>query len=113
MFGRFGGVAQDGLVNFTAVTADDIKLPFPKSAADQSDHARAQNDDRKRNMKKENRGESESGERPHNFVSKRFAPDANDGDSDNRHDGRLQSVKDRRDPREIAERGINVTQPPE
>src|SRR5438128_2161018 len=34
MFGRFGGVAQDGLVNFTAVTADDIKLPFPKSAAD-------------------------------------------------------------------------------
>src|ERR1700730_4780558 len=63
-------------------------------------------------MKKENRDERESGERPHDFVSERFAPDANNRDGDNGHNGRLQSVEDRGDRRDIAERGVNITQRP-
>ena len=63
-------------------------------------------------MKKENRDERESGEHPHDFVPERLAPDTNDGNGDDSHDGGLQSVKDRRDPRDVAEGGVNVTQCP-
>ena len=63
-------------------------------------------------MEKEDRDKSERGQRPHDFVFERFAADADDCDRDDRHDRGLQSVKDRGDPRDMAEGGVDITQRP-
>ena len=55
----------------------------------------------KRNLEKEDRDKGERGDRPHHFVLERFPADANDGDGDNRHHRRFQSVEDRGDPRQL------------
>src|SRR5439155_1079607 len=112
VFGRLRRIAQHGFVNDSVVTANDIKFRFPKLAADQSDYAGAENNDRKRRMEKEDRHESERGEHPHDFVLERFAPDLNDCNGDDSHDRGLQSVKDRRDQRDMAEGSVNITERP-
>ena len=112
MFGRLRRIAQHGFVNDSVVTANDIKFRFPKSATNQPNYAGAQDNERKRHMKKENRDESEDGKRPHDFIFKRFAADANDRDSYDGHDSGLQSVKDRCYPRNLAKCRINVAQRP-
>src|SRR6266853_1804154 len=52
------------------------------------------------------------GERPHDRVLECLASDPNDGCGDNRKDGRFESVKNGRDPRDISKRDINVTERP-
>src|SRR5207253_9289592 len=67
---------------------------------------------RKRNLEEINPNECERGQRPHHKILERFAPDSNYGDDNDRRHRGFQSVKDRRDPRQISKRGVDVTQRP-
>ena len=110
---RFLFIADHGCLRRRILLRCIFEFRFPKQPASKSNHASTEDDCGEWNLEKVDGDKSERSQRPHHFVFERFPADANDGGQNDCGDGGFQSVKDGRDPRNVAESCVNETQPPE
>src|SRR2546423_12879249 len=105
-------VVDHRLFSATLVFGNDIKLGGPDFSAEETDQTGADNDCGDRRMQKVDGDKGERGERPERFVFKRFPTDPNDRRGDDCDHDRLESIKNRGDPRDTSVGGVDETQCP-
>src|SRR4029077_19454047 len=97
---------QDGVVLRFSMAADDKEF-IPLPLASEKSYQRSTDDDQREwDAEKKYRYKCCSRQRPHHFVFQCSAPDAENGGSNDREHGRLETVKDRCKPGEHL-RGTN------
>jgi len=110
---RGGFIAQNRVLSWFGLRSDHAELRRPDFSSHQSNNRRCQNDEGKGRLKEKNRDEREGRDRPHHFVLERFAPNPDDGRRHDRDHGRLETVKNSRDPPHLTIGGVNKAQRPE
>src|SRR5450631_4615187 len=88
------------------------ELIWPGPFTQKPDEGGAEDNHRERDFKKKDSRKSSCSDAPHDRIRQCPAPDPNDGDNDDRHDSRLQSVEDGGDPRDVAVGRVNETEHP-
>ena len=91
----------------------DEEFVGPNFAADKSNQRGRSNNEREGDSKEVNRHESETSEGPHHFVLEGLFADANHRRADDGQHGGLQAVERRRNPGDISEFHVNITQAPQ
>ena len=93
-----------------AMTALELKCGGAGRSADKADQRRAKNDDRKRNIEKEDAHKCGRRERAHHVVLERALADADDRLQHDRENRGLEPEKQRRNRRHVAVAGIDVAE---
>lgn len=112
MFGDCRSIVQDGIVLGFSVSADDKKFISSQFPTKETNNSGTDDDQRERNMEKEDGNEGRNCQCPHHFILQSPASDADYRAGDNREHGWLQTVKDRCDPGQVSIGYIDIAEPP-